>query len=930
MQFCRATIVAKLLTKSILLASLAGCGHSSLTDTEYLAQAKEYQQEGEFRAAVISLRNAVQRNPQNAEAHFLLGVLQQDAGNVGNAEKELRLARELGYPRDQLELRLARVLLLQGKFKELLVEIRADAVENPAAKAELMALHGEAYIGERQFDQAGAQFEAAEKMSPGLVDVAVGRIKLAIVNGNHEEAEQRLDSLLTSGQQRKDILLLKAGLAFRDSRLDEAREAYLKASIVSGKQRMDRETIDANIGLIRIALIKGELDEANKYIGAIKEAAPNHVLSQYFEALLAFSNEEYASARDLLLLVLKSHPKHLPSQLLLGSAYYALGNYGQADSYLSSFVAEVPDHIQARKLLSATRMRLDRPEDALDLLGSAIKSNPEDVQLLSIISQAAIQMGDFAAGKKYIERASEIAPDEQSIRFELARVLVAQGDIDSAITELERDAAQGDIRSKLLLVQALTSKREFVRAREIASELVNVNGGNAKFKVLLGSIDRMAGNRDSARKYFSEAVEADPSLGLAQVILAQMDMEDGRKDQAEARYKKVIETHADDVAAMLGLAQISESRGKTQEAVAWIEKARASDQSALMPRLLLGSYYLRTGDNQHVISVVQEALRHYPRDIRALRLLAQAQAKSQRNDDAVATYRKIIEIDPESVAAHMGLAEIYYKQKHYAASDESFKTALTLDPDNYQAKLGIALVAFEAGNADMAFELARAIQKDEKSAPLGYALEGELSMRKSRFAEAVNAFEEAFRRNPSQDLAEQLSRAYIQAGNAASAVGVLEKLLERVGSERRLEMQLAEAWQHAGNASKAETIYLAIIDQDPEYVPAINNLAYLYLDLNPKRAREFAEHAHRLAPDDPAILDTLGWVHVRQGDFAGGAEFLRKAASLSDEPAIHYHFAVALIQTGAKEEARTALARALDSGRRFEELDDARKLLSSL
>jgi cytochrome c-type biogenesis protein CcmH/NrfG len=91
-----------------------------------------------------------------------------------------------------------------------------------------------------------------------------------------------------------------------------------------------------------------------------------------------------------------------------------------------------------------------------------------------------------------------------------------------------------------------------------------------------------------------------------------------------------------------------------------------------------------------------------------------------------------------------------------------------------------------------------------------------------------------------------------------------------------------------------------------------------------------AEEAHRLAPESPAVQDTLGWLLVQRGDALRGRELLAKAAGKSDSSSVRYHYAAALAQTGDKGKARLELERLLSSAKPFSERAQAEAMLKSL
>jgi Tfp pilus assembly protein PilF len=111
----------------------------------------------------------------------------------------------------------------------------------------------------------------------------------------------------------------------------------------------------------------------------------------------------------------------------------------------------------------------------------------------------------------------------------------------------------------------------------------------------------------------------------------------------------------------------------------------------------------------------------------------------------------------------------------------------------------------------------------------------------------------------------------------------------------------------------------------------LNNLALLYQKEKDPRALQLAEKAYSIVPDNAAVLDTLGWLLVEQGNSSRGIPLLQKASSLAAGlPDIRYHLVQALMKAGEKAKARGELEQLLASGKPFANTDEARALLAQL
>src|ERR1700689_3081899 len=143
--------------RAVALAAIALClslaGIPSAAHADYVANAQEALKKGDLKAAQIDLRNAVRGDPQNAEAHYLLGRVSFELGDAVAAEREAEAAKDRGYdPRQSVPL-LTQSLLSQGKYQKLLDDLKPDG-KDATIDADILVARGYALIGLKQPDEA--------------------------------------------------------------------------------------------------------------------------------------------------------------------------------------------------------------------------------------------------------------------------------------------------------------------------------------------------------------------------------------------------------------------------------------------------------------------------------------------------------------------------------------------------------------------------------------------------------------------------------------------------------------------------------------------------------------------------------------------------------------------------------------------------------
>ncbi len=180
--------------------------------------------------------------------------------------------------------------------------------------------------------------------------------------------------------------------------------------------------------------------------------------------------------------------------------------------------------------------------------------------------------------------------------------------------------------------------------------------------------------------------------------------------------------------------------------------------------------------------------------------------------------------------------------------------------------------------------------------------------RDKRVVEAVALLKQIEPASPRQAnaLAQTEALLWRDAREYARALAILDALLERKPDDAGLLYDSAILLEQLKRPTEAEARLRRVIALDPNSAQALNALGYSLADRNERldEARELIEQAHRLAPEDPAILDSMGWVAYRQGRLADAEHHLRTAFAKHADGEIAAHLGEVLWAQGRRDEAR--------------------------
>jgi tetratricopeptide (TPR) repeat protein len=269
----------------------------------------------------------------------------------------------------------------------------------------------------------------------------------------------------------------------------------------------------------------------------------------------------------------------------------------------------------------------------------------------------------------------------------------------------------------------------------------------------------------------------------------------------------------------------------------------------------------------------------------ALLGIAEALHQEQGNRMAVVYARLAMFARPDLAEAALLIGDMMAEQANFEAAIEAYQAVGPDSPLAFLANLRRARALHEMKRTDDAFALLERLAADEPERIDALVQLGDLLRQDDRYAESENAY----------------SRAIERIGEPGPEHWTLFYA-------RGITYERTKRWP------QAEKDFLYALELEPEQPFVLNYLGYSWVDMGMHldRAKGMLHRAVELRPDDGFIVDSLGWVHYRLGDYDAAVEQLERAVELEPgDPVINDHLGDAYWRVGRQREARYQWRRAL-------------------
>jgi tetratricopeptide (TPR) repeat protein len=544
-------------------------------------------------------------------------------------------------------------------------------------------------------------------------------------------------------------------------------------------------------------------------------------------------------------------------------------------------------------------------------------SPASDASALTVMAEVALKRGDCRAASESYARAAALSADVQLVRH-ATQVAMACEHLPAAWAaatrwralapqDREGNALYAAVALKLYHTsEARTAIRDFWHAEEHAS-LATPPGGKSDGR------DPSTGSAPS------------PASGAASAAPHQQQ----RRTRGMSELTALLLEESDAPAVLNAM-------------------SGALEPSAAPPETLtlLGELALAAYDAQRAQGYAQQALQHDPKDAAALRVLARAYVVRGDASEALATARQAKADDAthggfelaEVLAALDRNEEAHQELEHlrtagapapevdrrlallaFASGDlkearQRFTELLSSGQGTDTTQLYLADIAARDGDPEGAIATYRRLYDSSVALSARSRAAGLLLDRNAR-AEALALLDDYAADHPEDELELTLAKARLLAdhGEADTGLALLASALERHPQHPSIEYDRAVILEQAGHVHESVQALEHMLSERPDDPTLLNALGYTLADhtLELPHAEGLIRRALAVMPDNPAALDSLGWVHFRAGDAKGAAAMLQHAYTLGHDAEIAAHWGEALWVAGERAEARRVWAAAL-------------------
>jgi tetratricopeptide (TPR) repeat protein len=287
--------------------------------------------------------------------------------------------------------------------------------------------------------------------------------------------------------------------------------------------------------------------------------------------------------------------------------------------------------------------------------------------------------------------------------------------------------------------------------------------------------------------------------------------------------------------------------------------------------------------------------------------LAQLYVEQKRLPEARALFQRLLDEDKSDRDIQFAVGAISVQMKDYVTAERIFEELRSEGVDPGSVAFYLGQIAEETKRYDEAIARYHEVVDGERGWIATLRI-GTVLARKGDIDGARRYLASLKPENRERGIEIHQTEAQIlrDAGDFQGAYAVLSSALVADPNSAELIYDVAMIAEKLDRLDEVESRLTRLIELKPDNPQALNALGYTLVDRTPRTAEglKLIEKALTLAPEDPSILDSMGWAHFRLGNLGDSEKFLRRALADRPDPEIAAHLGEVLWAKGERDHAK--------------------------
>ena len=414
------------------------------------------------------------------------------------------------------------------------------------------------------------------------------------------------------------------------------------------------------------------------------------------------------------------------------------------------------------------------------------------------------------------------------------------------------------------------------------------------------------GRYDDAMVYMEKVLQAKGDTHFDFLALSASETDADTRAGLQKSFDRLLVKHPDNGQLIFGKALLMQQDGDAEGALKLLEK-NPPQNGEVAPVLLRARLLQSLNRGDEALPLLKKSIRQYPDDKRLGLTYARTLIEQNRMDEAKAQFTSLAEQYPEDDELRFSLALIALEGKKWDEAQGYLEELIERDSHVDSAHLNLGRIAEERNDPQGALAEYALVGPGNDYLP-AQMRQADILVSHGRGAEASKKLAAARDAQPDYGIQLFLIEAETLAANNQTdrAWNVLQQALKQYPDDLNLLYSRAMLAEKRNDLEQMERDLRAIIKREPDNAMALNALGYTLSDRTTRyaEAKVLIQQAYDLNPDDPAVLDSLGWVNFRLGNLDEAERLLRQALERFPDQEVAAHLGEVLWANSKQREAK--------------------------